>query len=210
MTSILVRIRSSQQYSTDLLVVILLTFSVLANTFLAVKYATTDIYVSVVNIVFICLSLLGLMLHQVFCGGVKYAPTIPTFQSQIIISFVAVGFFLVLIAQTVVFQFTSGSIVLATFLENKIFYITAGVSEELFFRYYIQTKIEQSLPVLKPLCIPVASFLFYVYHIPVYGSNVYALYAVFVSSVVLGSVYYLSKRISVPMIIHVLVNLVAS
>ena len=208
--SILARIKGSQYYQIDPLVLIFLTFSVLVNAYLSVKYAESNMYVSVVNLIFICLALMGLMLHQAFCGGIKFDATLLPVSTQQILIFSAVGFFFVLITQTIIFQIQPATIVLATAFETKLFYLTAAVSEELFFRYYIQTKIEQSLPYLKMLCIPVASLLFTVYHFTIYGANVYALYAVFFSAIILGSIYYVTKRLSVPMIVHILVNFVAS
>jgi len=161
--------------------------------------------------VFICLALIGLMLHHVFCGGIKFDTHLIGPEIQQILLFSVAGFFFVLITQTIIFQLQPiGTIFLTTALETKLFYLTAGVSEELFFRYYIQTKVEQSLPFIKPLSIFVASLLFTVYHFTVYGTNIYILYAVFFSSLVLGAIYYFSKRLSVPMLVHIMANLFAS
>jgi len=208
--SILARMRGGQQYQLDLLVLIFLTFSVLINSYLSVKYAESNIYISVVNLLFICLALAGLMLHQVFCGGIKFdARMLPASIQQITV-FSAVGFLFLLVTQTLIFKIQPSTVALSTIPETKLFYVTAAVSEELFFRYYIQTKLEQSLPYIKTLSIPVTSLLFTVYHFAVYGTNIYLLYAVFFSSLILCSIYYLTKRLSVPIIVHMLANLIAA
>ena len=208
--SILARVKGGQLYRIDSLVLVFFTFSILVNSYLAVKYARTNMYVAVVNMLFICLSLSGLLLHHVFCGGIKFDAHLAGLETRQILMFTISGFFFLILAQTLVFQLQPGAVVLASLIETKLFYMTAGVAEETFFRYYIQTKVEQSLPYLKMLSIFVTSLLFTTYHFAVYGTNVYILYAVFFSSIVLGAIYFLSKRLSVPMMVHCLVNFAAS
>jgi len=199
-----------ENYLVDPLVLIFLSFSILVNSYLSVKYSASNIYISVVNLLYICLSLSGLMLHHVFCGGIKFDKELVKTEFTRITLYSIVGFVLVLISQTFIFKLQSGTVVLATIIETKLFYLTAAVSEELFFRYYIQTKIGQSLPMVKGLSVVITSMLFTVYHFTVYGSNIYALYAVFYSSLVLSVIYYLSKRLSTSMLVHAMVNLIAS
>ena len=210
--SVYAKLRASQQYKVDPIVAVLVSLQILINTFLAVKYSSENLYVAVVNLVFIALTITGLTLHHFFAGGVKFEKQIHPAQLTIIMLASSVGFLLVVVFQTITFR-ASSSIALATIAEAILFYYTAGVSEETFFRYYLQTKAEQSLPI--PLygaiaAIVLISTLFTTYHFGVYGTDLSALYAVFLSSLVLGSVYYATKRLSVVMLIHVLVNVTAA
>ena len=186
---------------------------ILINTYLAVKYSTTDMYVSIVNIIFIALTVTGLLLHQVFCGGIKVDKRLVPAENTAIMLSSAVGLVAVFLLQTIVFK-AQTAIMLATIFEATLFYFTAGVSEETFFRYYIQTKVEQSTAYLAffsaILSIFTTSLLFMVYHFGVYATQPYALMAVFVSSLVLCIFYHYTKRLSVVILIHCLANLSAS
>ena len=210
--SILARLRGQRVYQLDTIVVMLISLQIFINTFLAVKYSKSDVYVAIVNVVFIVLTLTGLILHQAFCGGIKFDKRlVPTEFNQIMFAS-SIGFLLVLVGQTLVFR-SQSSIALTTIFEAVLFYFTAAVSEETFFRYYIQTKAEQSLPVtiLGPLlAVVVTSLLFVTYHFGVYKTVLFALYAVFLSSLVMGTIYHFTKRLSVAQIIHASVNMAAT
>jgi len=181
--------------------------------YLAVKYSRTDMYVSIVNIIFISLTVTGLVLHQVFCGGIKVDKRLVPAENTAIMLASAVGLITVFLLQTIVFK-AQGAIALTTVWEAQMFYFTAGVAEETFFRYYIQTKLEQSTAVLAIfsaiLSIGTTSLLFMVYHFGVYATLPYALVAVFVSSLTLCIFYRYTKRLSVAQLIHCLANLSAS
>jgi len=202
-----------RQYSLDSLSLSLITFQILVSTFLAVRYVNSHPYTSLVSLMYVILTISGLTLHHFFCGGVKLDKTLVKRELNNILLGVSLGFVLILLLQTLIFQAqTVGVFALATVLEAKLFYMCAGISEETFFRYYIQTKIEQSLPrifISALSAVIVTSVLFTTYHFMVYRTELYALIAVFVSSLVLSTLYNQTKRLSVPMLIHSLVNLVA-
>jgi len=205
------RQRTGQDYKLDPFVAIFVSLQILISSYLAVKYSETNPYISLVSVIFIVLTLSGLILHHFFAGGVKLTGMfISPAHRQRVLLMGAVGFFFVLMAQTMVVKFVPSTIILATLLEAKLFYYTAAVSEETFFRYYLQTKVEQVSPFFaSAIAIILTSLSFMTYHFGVYGVSIIALYAVFISSLILGVMYWLSKRLSVPMIIHVLVNFFA-
>ena len=209
--SVWARLRASQVYTLDPLVAILITFQILVNFYLAVRYSTIDPYIAIVNVVFIAMTITGLILHHAFCGGIKVdKQLIPKELSQIL-TVSSLGFLIVLVTQTIIFRSQTSAIAFVSMVEASLFYSTAGVAEPTFFRYYVQTKVEQSLPIFGGVVSIVAtSILFTTYHFGVYGTQLLALYAVFLGSLVLGATYTVTKRLSVPMIIHVAVNLAAS
>jgi len=211
--SIWTALRRENIYQVDPIVAVLISLQILINSYLAVKYSTTDMYVSIVNIIFISLTVSGLILHQVFCGGIKVDMRLVPAENTAIMLSSAVGLIAVFLFQTIVFR-AQGAIVLATIFEAQLFYYTASSSEETFFRYYIQTKLEQSTAYLAffsaLLSIGTTSLLFTCYHFGVYATQPYALVAVFLSSLVLCIFYRYTKRLSVAMLIHALANLSAS
>jgi len=180
---------------------------------LAVKYSATDMYFTIVNITFITLTISGLILHQAFCGGIKVDKHLVPTETTAILFASGLGLVLVTALQTLIFKAQS-SVMLATTLEAQLFYATAGIAEETFFRYYVQTKLAQSLivmPFLSGLLSVVAtSVLFTTYHFSVYGTLIYAIIAVFASSLVLSFFYYYTKRLSVVQLIHTVANMIAS
>ena len=211
--SVWARLRASQVYTLDPLVAVLITFQILVNFYLAVRYSTIDPYIAIVNVVFIAMTISGLILHHAFCGGIKIDKQLVPKELSQILMVSSLGFLIVLVTQTIIFRSQTSAIAFVSMVEAQLFYSTAGVSEETFFRYYIQTKAEQSLPLAivgAAVSIGVTSLLFTTYHFGVYGTLLLALYAVFLGSLVLGATYAVTKRLSVPMIIHVAVNVAAS
>ena len=211
--SVLKRLRGANVYQVDPIVAVLITLQILVNMWLAVKYSSTDVFVTIVNITFISLTVSGLVLHQAFCGGIKVDKRLVPTEHQAILLSAGLGLMLVAMLQTVVFRAQS-AIALATVWESQLFYLTAGVAEETFFRYYLQTKMHQSLAVMAVLSaflsVVMTSVLFTTYHFTVYSTQLYALIAVFASSLVLSGFYYWTKRLSVAQLIHGLANLMAS
>jgi membrane protease YdiL (CAAX protease family) len=205
----LARIKKVEDYTLDYLVLIFSSFSLLANTYIGIMYQN-DAHIMAINMMYVVFLLSGLVFHFVFLGGIKFQQVISPSRARNLIVFVVIGFVCVLIGQTIAFQVERGAIVLATFYDELAFYFTAAISESMFFLYLWQSLIEHFLPpVIAPLVsVPTIAGLFTAYHGLVYGASVAALIAVLISGLILSALYYISRRLSVPMVIHALVNII--
>jgi membrane protease YdiL (CAAX protease family) len=201
-----------QQYQIDSISLSLITLQILVNFWLTTQYATSSPYTALISIAYLTLTITGLSMHHFFCGGIKFDKTLVAKELSQLFLYVISGFLFVLVFQTIIFKATAGVIALNTLFETGLFYTSAAISEESFFRYYIQTKLEQSLRISffnTIIAILLTSTLFTVFHFVVYRTMLYALFAVFASSIVLCITYAYGKRLTVPMLIHVLTNLAA-
>jgi len=201
-----------QNYQIDSISLSLITLQILVSFWLATQYATSSPYTALVSVIYVTLTITGLSMHHFFCGGVKFDKTLIAKEISQLFLYIISGFLFVLVFQTIIFKTqTAGVIALNTFIDTTLFYACAAISEESFFRFYIQTKLEQSLPGFFGTftAILLTSMLFTAFHFMVYRTALFALLAVFASSIVLCITYAYSKRLTVPMLIHVLTNLAA-
>jgi membrane protease YdiL (CAAX protease family) len=197
-------VTKQQIFKFDLIALIALTITVLFTAYLA---TTPDVVISVKCLFLLILAISGLVLHHLFTGGIKFE-LLPTLKERTnFLLSVSFGFGGIVILQFLTFQLLPQTII--DFQTRKMFYLSAAISEELFFRYYLATLLLQKTQ--SPLTSTFAtSLVFMVYHNVVYGFSAVALIIVFLSSMVLTFIYFISRRISVPIIIHSLVNLLAS
>jgi len=89
-----------------------------------------------------------------------------------------------------------------------LFNVLIGVSEETFFRGFIQS-LAESLTNNPVIAIVISSVIFATFHMAVYGGTPQALFVMFGAGLVLGSVFYLSKRLSINYTCHGVYNLLA-
>ena len=210
----LLRAKVGEEFVLDPLTTVLITVQVLINGYMTVRYIQIDMYIATTSIVFLLLTVAGLALHQTFCGGVKFASHISAGQFGNLLQGLLVGIVGVAVAQTVAFQLTPATaLAWITVLERKAFYFSGAISEETFFRYFLQTKLHQSMPRLA-LSVPIIAFavslVFTTWHFGVYANSVGSLMAVFCASVVLCVIYAWTRRLSVVQLIHAWVNFFAS
>lgn len=86
--------------------------------------------------------------------------------------------------------------------------VLAGVSEELFFRGFVQTMIRIYVPFLIMAVIP-SAFIFALFHYFAYGLALNALVILFFLGIFLGLLHEIFNDIGVPMIAHIVNNVFA-
>jgi membrane protease YdiL (CAAX protease family) len=219
MSALSIKLRLHQSlkldYKLDAISLGLFTFNVLLSAYLvtiAANVGSTDI--SYKAILMLLLTIVGLIGYMVVYG--KF-PAIdqtldPTETSEIIAASV-IGFIFVLLLQTTVIR--AYMPVLGASIGEipaRLLLVNIAIGEEFFFRFFIQSSLVKQLSYTMPMsqatigAILGTSVIMTVYHYVYYGMA-WALTAVFVSSLVLGAVYAVTRRLSVSTIVHILVNL---
>lgn len=89
----------------------------------------------------------------------------------------------------------------------NLFAVLIGISEEMFFRVFLTTWFV--MLVGKFFGIFLSSGAWAVYHFAVYGSDIRAIGVILAAGFVLGYAYIQSRRASVPMLAHALINFIA-
>jgi len=123
-----------------------------------------------------------------------------------------VGFFFVMLLQFSVIQAYKPVYADIGDIPLRLLLVNIAIGEEYFFRFFIQSSLTNQFSHAMPMsqatisAILGSSVIMTVYHYVYYGMQ-WALMAVFVSSLVLGVVYAVTRRLSVPTIVHILVNL---
>jgi len=190
----------------------MITIAVVMGT-LIFTYAQADILLATKALGMIMFMIVGIVLHMVFMGGINIHFTLPLKKLYSLIMYISIGLILVFATQYIVVK-SSPLIFTATEMFVKMFYMIAGVAEEFFFRFYLFTVMITKIKFFPGqsefiLVAVVNSLLFMIYHFYIYGTDPNLLLLVFMSSVILCIIYYLSKAISVPVIAHATVNFMA-
>jgi len=89
----------------------------------------------------------------------------------------------------------------------NLFAVLIAISEEVFFRVFLTTWFYMLAG--KFFAIFLSSTAWSVYHFAVYGSDLVVIGVILVAGFVLGYAYVESRRASVPMLAHALINLIA-
>lgn len=201
-------------YQLDAISISLIAFNVILSAYLttvAVNLQATDIAFK--SVLMLLLTLTGLIMFiVVFQKFPSIDHTLTPVEAAEIASASIVGFIFVLLLQTTVIQtypIVFGSITDAPTL--KLLLTNIAIGEEVFFTFFLQSAITKQLTYTSPTYATIGgilgkSLIFSIYHYVYYGMPQLVL-SVFVSSLVLGAAYSITKRPSVPMLIHILVNL---
>lgn len=202
-------------YQLDAISISLIIFNVLLSTYLvtvAVNLQAFDIAFK--SVLMLLLTITGLVGFVIIFGrfpAIDHSLTVGEISEIVACS--TIGFIFVLMMQTAViktYPLIYSSI--TDVLTLKLLLTNIAIGEEVFFRFFLQSTITKQISYAMPQTHTVitgitgTSLIFAIYHY-VYSGMASLLLAVFVSSLVLGTVYAVTKRPSVPMLIHILVNL---
>lgn len=214
-TSVMIRLRQTlkQNYKLDAISFSLFIFNTILGAFLVVIAANTAEYgIGFKAILMIILTFIGIVGYTTTYGKFpEIDRTLDPKESALIASSSIIGFTFILLLQTsvtAVYRPVFGAIGEIPF---RLLLINIAISEEFFFRFFIQSALTLQLsrtmaPILAaPFSILGTSVIFTLFHYVYYGVT-QALVAVFVSSLVLGSIYELTRRLSVSQTVHILVN----
>lgn len=128
-----------------------------------------------------------------------------TRQMQVLIVGVVAG--LVLVVVNVVTGMGISFVADISYTEQLLFFgLLAGVSEELFFRGFIQNMLRVYVPSMIFAIVP-SAFIFAMFHYFAYGLSITALGVMFALGLFLGLLHELFNDIGVPMIAHVVNNI---
>lgn len=133
-------------------------------------------------------------------------PRLTSAQVMEIMKWFAIGFISIAFLQIVLFkvgQLTTAGV------PSKIYYGAMGISEEFAFRFVLLQFLFNYLVMTKNnlfLAAVMTSVIFTMYHSVVYGMLPLSMIIVFVSSMVLSVIAIKSGRLSVPVLVHFLVN----
>lgn len=92
-------------------------------------------------------------------------------------------------------------------IDNRLFSVLIGVSEEMFFRVFLTSWLV--LLTGRLWGIVLGSSVFTVYHFSVYSAMPSALLIIFSSGLIIGYAFVESRRASVPMLAHALINMLS-
>jgi len=211
------QVSTEGKYVLDPLSLVILIAQVLIGGSLAVKYASTDMYISVAQLIYLSFTGVSLGMFAAFNGGLKFDTSFNIARDWLrLLLIVVLGVISIAAAQAAI-AYSLPLIIAASTLDRKLFYLVAGASEEMWFRYFVQTRVELSLGALKipfwmmyPLTWAAVTSLFVAYHFTVYGALLQGLLAVMAGSIVLSIVYSHTKRVSICQAIHMWVNFLAA
>jgi len=202
-------------YKLDAISLGLFVFNALLSTYLvtiAANVGATDI--SYKAILMLLLTVVGLIGYMVVYGKFPTIDqTLDPIETSEIIGASIIGFIFVLLLQTTVIRAylpVYGAAIGE--IPARLLLINIAIGEEFFFRFFVQSSLVKQLTFTMPIsqaticAILGTSVIMTVYHYVYYGMA-WALMAVFVSSLVLGAVYAVTRRLSVSTIVHILVNL---
>lgn len=202
-------------YQLDAISIYLIIFNVLLSTYLvtvAVNIQAMDIAFK--SVLMLLLTITGLI------GFVAIQGRFPTVDKSLtadeiskILASSVIGLALVSILQILAirsYQFIYGSV--TDVMTQKLLLTNIAIGEEVFFRFFLQSVITKQTGFILPQTEAIfagsiaTSLVFTVYHYVYYGmAGILA--AVFLSSIVLCLVYAITRRLSVVMLVHILVNL---
>jgi membrane protease YdiL (CAAX protease family) len=137
--------------------------------------------------------------------GIQTDPAIDRGEWESFTSLVGLSLLAVMILNAVTLKFLGLEV---THIPRSLFAVLIGVSEEALFRGFILTWI-LAMTGSTVAAVLASSLLFTVYHGAVYGLSQAALFIVFGSGVILGVAFALSRRLSVTMTAHGVINLLA-
>lgn len=132
-------------------------------------------------------------------------------EDEVMIFGVMVGLTVVLMQLIIsgVSQVSGNIFVHSTAKDNVLVALLAGVSEELFFRGFIQEAFEKFFPMVGMAAIP-SAVIFSLFHYEAVGNNPFALGVLFVGGLILGLVYSMTRNVGVPILAHALNNTIAT
>lgn len=122
--------------------------------------------------------------------------------------------FLSLILITMVLVGSSMAVLNVTFrlalstTDLYLYFLASAIIEELFFRMFLVGFFETKTK-LKGLGIIVSAFIFTIFHFPAYGHSLEMMIGMFAGGIIFGIIYLLSKDITITMIAHLLINIIA-
>ena len=204
------RMRRQRAYPLDTLSMVMIVMAVLFTTYLA-TFVDVNLEMAVKSMIILMLGISGLVLKHVYAGGTQVDFTFDKREQEVIMQYFTLGFIGILACKIVIFHVPLGGVepIVRDFVTRKLFYFSVAVSEELFFRYFLLTLMFMWTGYFF-LSLSASSLTFTVYHNVVYGMRPELMILVFACGMILGLIYLLSRRVSVPMAVHCLVNLLAA
>jgi hypothetical protein len=189
----------------------------------AIVHVQNDMYITVASLIFAVMTVGSLILHGALCGGNELAHDFGLGNAVRLLTFLF-GIVGVYITQVIIIVFVRPmSTAFSSVADSTAFYVSASMGEEMFFRYFLQTWIQQFINIAiksySYILIKVlgyaANYLsvsgaFMLYHIAVYGTSIQGLAAVFASSLILCIALGVTKRICVTQAIHGWVDVMAA
>ena len=89
-----------------------------------------------------------------------------------------------------------------------LYFLASAIIEELFFRMFLIGFFETKTK-LKGVGIIVSAFIFAIFHFDAYGHSLEMMLAMFLGGIVFGIIYLLSKDITITMVAHLFINIIA-
>jgi len=202
-------------YSLDAISISLIATNILLSVYLVTVAVNIQAYdVALKSVLMVLLTIIGLVMFIVTSRKIPSMDnTLTPKELSEITGASIIGFILVLILQTAVihaYPLIYADITDVTTL--KLLLTNVAIGEEIFFTFFLQSAITNSLTFVYSNQTAITggilgkSVIFSIYHYVYYRMPEVVL-AVFVSSLVLGAVYAITRRPSVTMLIHILVNL---
>ena len=114
---------------------------------------------------------------------------------------------MVLVGGTMAFLNVSFRLALST-TDLYLYFLASAIIEELFFRMFLVGFFETKTK-LKGVGIIVSAFIFAIFHFDAYGHSLEMMLAMFLGGIVFGIIYLLSKDITITMVAHLFINIIA-
>ena len=89
-----------------------------------------------------------------------------------------------------------------------LYFLASAIIEELFFRMFLVGFFETKTK-LKGVGIIISAFIFTIFHYDAYGHSLEMMLAMFLGGIIFGIIYLLSKDITITMIAHLFINIIA-
>lgn len=216
-TSLFIRlgeIYKDNRYVFDITSLVLVLFASIYLTFASSNYSFdgTNEVLGKASTVVSTLMLFGLVFYILLFVAFKKDVIRPTFDqrvsgydAQITVIFVAIFFGLQFVIQKFIGQLTLSSIE----LEDYMFYVAIAIAETIIFVCMIQITFE-ALTRSATVGIIAHAVFFVIYHMNVYGTQINEMVAVFFSGIVFAIAVKFTKRISIAILIHVIINILAT
>ena len=143
----------------------------------------------------------GLFLTAVI-SGLTWSPIVTETSFPFYVFVAILGFFFANIASATAFQLTPYT---EAPISPAMYAVLIGVSEEAFFRGFIQSFLGKLIG-FKPVVIGLSAAVFAVYHAAVYGTSAEALMTVFIGGLVFAAIMSMTNRLSITMTAHGIYN----
>jgi len=210
-------LKNRKEYTLDPILFALVAFQLISTYYIATVAININPSTAILPLFMASLTVGGLAGRLAYTGITVDHVLRPIEVAQILL-FGVIGFGVIGAIQTVILKAFPHEAVypLATELTGlsaTLLLANIGVAEEVFFRGFIQTAAERTM-VIGGTAIAqskiagwiVSGVLFSLFHYVYYGQQA-VLMAVFASGIVLGMLHTFTKRLSVPVLAHVLVNI---